>query len=404
MNQDGFRNNAMIHIFDRKIWIPLVVIVGLGSLAIGVGLYYSSHDRTSTSTTTTSTTASRSTTTLALIEPTLSTQDVLNDLNHPWEIVFLPDGTMLFTERSGELNAYKDSQVTQLATMDGIKTEGEGGLLGLAVDTDFKKNRFVYTCFNTSNDVRIVRYSLNRELTKAFDPSAIVTGLPSKDSGRHSGCRLSSAKDGTLFIGTGDAAKASNPQSPRSLGGKILHVDRDGNGVKGNMPAPFDPRVFNYGHRNIQGIALFEKPKNGVYGFSVEHGSDVDDEVNLIKTGNFGWSPTGDYDESVPMTDLKRFPEAVSAIWSSGDPTIAPSGATFLTGSNWGTFNGCLAMAVLKAERLKILCFDDNFQLVSDKDFITDKGRIRAATLAPDGNLYIATDKDNGQIIRVIPN
>ena len=372
-----------------------------------VGVTACSDDKKSTSTTSTTQKPS-TTTTAAAHEPTLSTDVVLDGLANPWDIGFLPDKTMLYTERSGDLNALKDGKVTRLARMPNVYVQGEGGLLGLAIDTDFEENRYIYTCFNSriggKRDVRVVRFTVDEKVTTASDALPIITGIEAKDSGRHSGCRVKSAGDGTLFVGTGDAARGTAPQSPTSLNGKILHVDREGHGVGGNLAAPFDSRIFTYGHRNVQGMVLFDKAIKGAYGFSMEHGSDRDDEINLIQSGNFGWSPTGNYDESVSMTDTKRFPDAIGAIWSSGFPTLAISGGDLLEGTQWGTYNGALAVAVLKDKQVKIIMFDENFAIVFEKTVLDTFGRVRTAVQGPDGNLYIATDdSSDGKIIKVTP-
>ncbi len=110
------------------------------------------------------------------------------------------------------------------------------------------------------------------------------------------------------------------PQSPTSLGGKVLRVNTSGQGVPGNAPAPFDPRIYTYGHRNVQGIAF----SPGGKAYAIEHGTGRDDEVNRLFAGtNYGWDPrplSGPlfYDESRPMTDTTRHPTARSAVWSSG--------------------------------------------------------------------------------------
>ena len=389
--------NVVMPFFKPRFVLVMLLMVAISSAC-------SSNDKkpveSSSSTTTKNTSKNEPT------APELSTDVVLENLNHPWDLGFLPDKTLIFTERNGELSALKNGEVTLLAKMKDVEVEGEGGLLGLAVDSNFEKNRYIYTCFNHNDgkrDVRVVRYEIDEKITAASNPAPIVTGIPAKDSGRHSGCRIRSASDGTLFIGTGDAANENNPQNPKKLGGKILHVDRNGKGVKGNLSDPFDNRILNYGHRNVQGIVLFDKEQNGVFGFSIEHGSDKDDEVNLIKNGNFGWDPGKDYEENVPMTDTKKFPDAIKATWTSGYPTIAPSGATFLKGTKWGAYENALAIAVLKGEKVKILKFDDNYKIVLDTDVLTEFGRIRSAVQGPDGNLYIATDSDDGKIIKVTP-
>lgn len=343
------------------------------------------------------------------VEPRLETTEVLTGLRNPWDIVFLPDNTILFNERSGTVGRVENGAKVVVADIGDVYATGEGGLTGLALDADFKQNRYLYTCFNARTasglDVRLVRWRLSEDNKSLTERRDIVTGIPSGNSGRHSGCRVKSDAEGNLWVGTGDAANAKNPQDPQSLGGKILHVTRDGMPAGNNLPAPFDPRIFSYGHRNVQGIVLFEEPVDGVYGYSVEHGSDRDDEINLLKAGNFGWSPRVTYVErGIAMTDLQRFPDAITSIWSSGSPTIAPSGATLLTGRQWGTFNGSMAMAVLKGKQLRIMHFNADYSLVSEKSVLEDFGRIRSATQGPDGNLYITTDNGrNDEIIKVVP-
>lgn len=337
-------------------------------------------------------------------EPTLTTEVLASGLANAWELGFLPGGQLVFTQRGGSLSLLENGQVQPIAQLPGVVARGEGGLMGLAVDPDFATNNYLYLCANTANDIGVTRWQLDSATRTLSQPTEIVSGIPSAASGRHSGCRLQMATDGVLWIGTGDAAQAQNPQDPQSLGGKILRVQRDGSPAPGNLGAPFDPRVFSYGHRNTQGLVIDETPQGDVYGLSVEHGSDRDDEINLLKPGNFGWAPRPPYNETVPMTDLNRFPEAVSAVWSSGSPTIAPSGAARLSGRQWGAWDGAVAVAVLKGRQLRIFILNDQNQVVREIPLLGEFGRLRTAVQGPDGNLYISTD--NGQddkIIKVTP-
>ena len=271
-------------------------------------------------------------------------------------------------------------------------------------------NRRVYTCFLSNRggapDVRVVRWRMNDAVTALTDRVDIVTGIP-VTSGRHSGCRTRFGPDGRLWIGTGDAASPTVPQSPTSLGGKVLRVDTSGQGVPGNAPAPFDPRIYTYGHRNVQGIAF----SPGGKAYAIEHGTDRDDEVNRLFAGsNYGWDPRPlsgpmSYDESRPMTDTARHPGARRAVWSSGFPTIAPSGGDFMRGPQWKGWDRSLAMAVLKGQQLRVLRLDNNGLAVDTQWVrITDQGRLRVAVMHPsNGRLYLATDSDPGRILRVIP-
>jgi glucose/arabinose dehydrogenase len=349
--------------------------------------------------------------------PELSVTKVIGGLNQPWDLAFTPDGTMLFTEKTGQVSALVGGVTRRVGEPTGVLDEGEGGLMGLAVDPDFATQRRIYVCAQSTSggarDVRIMRFRVADDLKSLSDRVDIVTGLPSS-SGRHSGCRPRFGPDRMLWIGTGDAAIGTNPQDQRSLGGKVLRVTTDGAAAPGNPGGALDPRIYTWGHRNVQGLAF--RPtgpdRNGAnQAFSVEHGSSFDDEVNLLRAGaNYGWNPgggsTGYVEGSHPMTD-PAIPGAVSAVWSSGDPTIAPSGATFLSGTRWRDWNGALAIAVLKGSQLKVLSLDAAGTAVTGQwSALTDHGRLRSAVQGPDGDLYISTDgrSGTGEIFRVSPH
>ncbi|MET9626352.1 PQQ-dependent sugar dehydrogenase [Lentzea sp. NPDC006480] len=331
----------------------------------------------------------------------LKVEEVVGGLEHAWDIGFLKDGSMLVTERPGRLKLVKNGQATPVdIDLADIQVRGEGGLMGLVIHPDGQ--RFT-TCYNTTKDVRLVTFRLDG--TRATKVKDLVTGMPSNSSGRHSGCRPTLAPDGTMFVATGDIAQARNPQDRTSLGGKVLRLDAEtGEGAAGNPFASSsnanERRIYTYGHRNVQGV-VFRPGTDQV--FSSEHGPDVDDEVNLLKAGaNYGWDPSkggtqGGYDESVPMTDLKRFPDAVPAVWSSGSPTEAICQAAF--------WNGKLAITALKGSKLLLFTLDaqGKVQNVSIPNELNDKyGRLRAARTAPDGSLYLTTSNgSNDKLLRL---
>lgn len=337
--------------------------------------------------------------------PALSTSVLADGLDHPWDTAMLSDGTILFTERAGTIKArISDGSIRLLSQPDDVRARGEGGMMGLVVDTDFESNRYIYACFNTADDIRVVRWKVNQEATALEQRQDIITGMPANPSGRHSGCKPAMDASGRLWVGTGDVAVGTNPQDPRSLGGKILRVDRDGEAVPGNAGAPFDPRIYSYGHRNVQGIALLRQPGGEIAGYSAEQGTSRDDEVNELKPGNFGWNPVPGYNEAVPMTDTKMYPDAVPAIWNSGSSTIASSSVTILEGEQWGAWDGALALGVLKGQQVRILRMD-NGKVLDQSEQLTDFGRIRSVNQGPDGSLYFTTDNGDGQdkIIKVVP-
>jgi glucose/arabinose dehydrogenase len=345
----------------------------------------------------------------------LSVTTVLSNLDRPWDLAFTPGGSMLFTERPGpiKIRIQGSGTVRTLADPADVVARSEGGMLGIAVDPKFSENRRIYTCFLSNRsgnlDVRLVRWRINNATTALGERTDIVTGLPVNQdgqAGRHSGCRPRFGPDGNIWVGTGDAATGTAPQSRTSLGGKVLRVNTNGSGVAGNLTSPFDHRIYSYGHRNVQGIAF----SAGGKAYSVEHGPDRDDEVNrLVAKANYGWDPVPDgggtsYDESQPMTDLEKFPNARRAIWSSGSPTIAPSGGTFLRGDQWSGWEASLAVAVLKGQQLRVFGFTEDGNAVEEQWIrIQDQGRLRVAVQGPDGDLYLAQDSSPGKILRVHP-
>jgi aldose sugar dehydrogenase len=344
--------------------------------------------------------------------PDVTTDILFGNRSHIWDIAFLPSGEMIFTERRGLFQLVRNGQVEELASVNDAATTGEGGLMGMAVDPEFVQNRYIYACFNTGfNDIRVARWVLPADLGTLTQRKDIITGIPSNPSGRHSGCRLAFGPDGYLWVGTGDSAQTlmpQSPQDPKSLAGKVLRVTRDGAAALGNLSKPFDARIYSYGHRNTQGMAFFTTPRpGGVIGVSAEHGSDVDDELNPLKSGNFGWAPPdGAYrEDNVPMTDTARFPDAITPLWRTGKPTQAPSGITIINGEQWKHWDGAVAMAVLKETHLKILELGDT----PEENKVTRLlqagfGRIRAVTQGPDGNLYVGTSNGvDDKIIKVSP-
>lgn len=325
-------------------------------------------------------------------------------LDKPWDIAWLPNGTALVTERPGRLNAYADGTDAEpvVIQIPDVVARGEGGVMGLEVDPGFASNGYVYICTTSNadgeNDVRLVRLTLRTPNGDAIVARRdIVTGMP-YSTGRHSGCRPRFGPDGFLWVGTGDAAIGETPQNDDSLGGKVLRIDRDGNAASDN-PGGF--RWYSKGHRNIQGVAF----RSDGLGMSAEHGPSVDDEVNLLVPGNFGWNPVPGYTESVPMTDFAKFPDAVGAAWSSGAPTLALAGAAFVEGNAWGNWDGVLVVATLKAEHLHIYFVDSEGTVTGEARAIDNKGRLRTPRQGPDGLLYITTDggDGSGKVLRVTP-
>jgi glucose/arabinose dehydrogenase len=357
--------------------------------------------------------------------PQLKVETVAGGLTHGWDIGFLPDGKVIVSQRPAKLSLLSSgapgATVTDLkADLSDVLVQGEGGLLGLVVHPDFAQSREFTTCQTHTNngeptDIRLVTWKLSDDEKVATREKDLLTGLPLNPSGRHSGCRPTLARDGALLVGTGDTARGAFSQDRTNLGGKVLRLDLDtGEPLPDNPFIGSDNRneryVYTYGHRNIQGVAL--RPDSDQV-FTAEHGPDKNDEVNLIQAGkNYGWDPAqggtvGGYDESVPMTDLERFPDAVAAKWQTGDITEAVCAATFLEGDQWGTLNGTLVITALKGAKVIFLTLSKEGDVTSvavPPEFTDTFGRLRAARTGPDGALYLTSSNGNDdKLLRVTP-
>lgn len=363
--------------------------------------------------------------------PALDVEVVAKGFEHGWDIGFLPDGRALVTERPGRISIVSGlregaTRTTVEADLDDLFVSGEGGLMGMVVHPDFATSRLFTTCQTHQEngqpkDVRLVTWKLSVDGTSAQKWRDLLTGLPIS-TGRHSGCRptiapgaVNDSGEDELFVGTGDVAQADVPQSRTSLGGKVLRLDLEtGFPLSGN---PFfnlenerERYIYSYGHRNIQGVAV--QPGSGAI-YTAEHGPSNNDEVNLITAGgNYGWDPSrkgtvDEYDESVPMTDLELYPDAVPAVWQSGERTQAICGAAFLEGDQWGALDGALVITALKGSKLLVLTLADDGsveQVAVPQETDGPFGRLRAARLGPDGALYVTTTNgDDDQLLRITP-
>ena len=377
-----------------------------------------------TASTTASETPSASPAPRSTAVPALAVEEVAGGLEHGWDIGFLPDGRALVTERPARISLVsglrEGAEVTRVeADLDDVFVQGEGGLMGMVVHPDFASSRLFTTCQTheeggSPEDVRLVTWRLSADGSSAERVRDLLTGLP-LSTGRHSGCRPEIAADGALLVGTGDVARGRVPQDRTSLGGKVLRLD-----LETGEPLPDNPfasagnererYVYSYGHSNIQGVAV--RPGTGEI-YTAEHGPSNNDEVNRIEAGaNYGWDPSrggtqDGYDESVPMTDRERFPDAVPAIWQSGRTTQAICSAEFLEGEQWAGLEGALVVTALKGAKLLLLTLADDGTLAEvsvPEETDGPYGRLRAARLGPDGALYVTTTNgDDDKLLRITP-
>jgi aldose sugar dehydrogenase len=367
--------------------------------------------------------------------PTLTRTVVLQGLSNPWDVAVAADGAMFFTEKCRGLSVRRaDGTVTRLFGTSGsalvapdLACVGQSGVHGVALDPGFAANRTLYVYMLSTLNMsprtnRVVRLVLGPGYASAGSRTDIVADIAFKDvgnavggAGSHSGGRIRFGPDGFLYVTTGDNHNPTLPQSPTRLGGKVLRITSSGAAAPGNAPpAGFDPRIFTYGHRNVQGITF--RPGTG-QPFVSEHGPNHSDEVTpLVNGGNGGWDPQNrpalscpdgycgyaGNPSTMPMTDVARFPSAMRPSWSNEGASQGMGPAQFLVGEQWRGWNGRLAVGIMGASRLRILALDAAGAATGVIEASLPSVRYRALTLGPDGNLYVATD--DGEIWRVTPS
>jgi glucose/arabinose dehydrogenase len=299
---------------------------------------------------------------------------VLENLKIPWEIVFLPNGEMLITERIGNvLRIKEDKKIIPIKEVEHI---GEGGLLGMAIHPNFEDNNYIFLYFTTKIEDnlinRVVRYVLKEN--QLIQEKIIVDNIPGAVN--HNGGRIKFGPDNYLYITTGDAGKKELAQNTEYLGGKILRVKDDGSIPEDN---PFDNSlVYSYGHRNPQGLVWDEDNNLWITEHGISFPKSGYDELNkIISGGNYGWS--------VIQGDQEKEGMIKPVIHSGSESTWAPANAIFLKGKIF--FTGLRGQSIFE--------FDiENNKLTSH--FFSEFGRLRAITLF-DEYIYISTSNTDGR-------
>lgn len=391
----------------------------------------------------------------------LMSEVVLDGLDNPWDMGFLDDGTMFFTEKckglsvrmpDGKVNALYGVGATAGYASNGadLFCEGQAGMMGVAVDPAFDSNRRIYV-YSTSNmstphTNRLMRFTVNADFTGVSDRTDIVADVPYKMAasnhpfggpGAHNGGRVRFDANGHLFLTTGDTHNGEVPQSPTMMGSKVLRIDTDGNAIADNAPpAGFDKRTYTYGHRNVQGIAFH--PQTG-QAITAEHGPWHSDEITILRNGgNAGWDPRpnmagrGDCPDNycgyspnqedgmnryeraayMPMTDFDTYPDAMPPVWNNNGWSQGTSSAAFLKGAAWGEWDGAMVVGIMGigfggtpiGQRIDVIQFNDDITDVEDVTEMTlpmEPGRFRSVVMGPDGSLYTAIDE--GTIYKLTP-
>lgn len=332
-------------------------------------------------------------------------ETIATGLRVPWQLVFLPDGRAIFTERTGQVRMIVDNKVLpepllRIPVAQGIKM----GMLGLAISPRFVSDHFVFVAYNLkkgeSFELCVARYRLDGQLL--VEPKVLISGIPAWVN--HTGCRLVFGPDGMLYVTTGDANRPPDSQLLDHSDGKILRIQPDGGIPAGN---PFVgrekalPAIFSYGHRNPQGIAF--QPGTGRL-YTSEHGPNDGDELNIIEIGkNYGW-PVIDHQRRAPDMETPRVEIT---------PSVGPGALLFYQGSAFPELRGTLLMATLRGASIWRFALDASGQPVAADRFFHQKwGRIRFLVEAPDGALWLSTSMhdapegkpgpDDDRIIRIV--
>jgi len=312
---------------------------------------------------------------------------VAKGLEITWSLVFMPDGRLLVPERHGRVRVIDTARGTaEIAlTIDDVFTDGEAGLLGLALDPAFTSNRlvFLYYTARTSRGGaanRVVRY--RESGGRLGEAVVLLDDIPANTI--HDGGRLRFGPDGLLYITTGDAANEELAQDVASYAGKILRLNADGTTPRGN---PFGSPVYSYGHRNPQGLDWH--PATGDL-WAAEHGATGNDEINVVDGGaNYGW-PRIQGNQTLP---------AMRAPITFYNPAVAPSGASFYRGQRFPQFANSLFVATLRGTLLLRLRIDPSARRLIGQERLLEGqfGRIRDVVTGPDGYVYFCTNNRDGR-------
>lgn len=394
--------------------------------------------------------------------PKIKVEKIHKDLKNPWDMSFVDNDTMFFSEKCDGLSVKTKDGINKLYGMKGSKgynsagedlfCEGQAGMMGIAVDPNFAKNRHIYVA-STSNKYHgdgckdnmdicngniVMKFTVSEDFKSVSDRTDIITDIqykpfesdhPFGGPGAHNGARLRFDKTGALWVTGGDRHKGDCPQSPTLICGKVLRVDTNGKAHPDNKPPKgFDKRIYTYGHRNVQGIAFH--PANDQV-FTAEHGPWHNDEITLLVKGkNAGWDPAQNaggrgecpdeycgympnqkegMDPAVrgaftPMSDT-RFKDLMYPTWNNMGLSQGTGSAAFLTGKQWGKWENRLVVGVMgiafgdTPAGARIDVIDLTADGTSVHGVITMplgiSERFRGVTMGPDGALYAAVDEGN---------
>ncbi len=343
----------------------------------------------------------------------IQTQTVARELENPWSLQFLPDGRLLVTERPGRMRIVTTDGKTSdpVAGVPEVAASGQGGLLDVALAPDFSQSGEIFFSFSeprgelNGTSVARARLVLDGDAGRLENVTVIFRQEPPIASTYHFGSRIAFARDGSLFLTTGERNVArKEAQNPANHLGKVVHVNRDGSPAAGNpRKEGWNDKVWSIGHRNIQGAAI--NPETGAL-WTLEHGARGGDELNHPEAGkNYGWpiiSYGAEYSGAkIGEGTAKSGMEQPIYYW---DPSIAVSGLAFYMADLFPQWKGNLFVGGLNGRHIDRLVLDGD-QVVAHEQLLLDlRERIRDVRQGLDGALWVLTDDDeDGKILRIIP-
>jgi aldose sugar dehydrogenase len=343
---------------------------------------------------------------------------VVEGLEHPWGLAFLPDGDILVTERDGRLRLISDGELQQdpIEGVPSVFASNQGGLLDVSLHPDFENNRWVYLTYadgdSDANRTTVARGRLKDN--RLEDVEDIFAATPDKSQAQHFGSRIAWLPDGTMLVSIGDGGNPpleidgtlarDHGQRLDSHLGSIVRLNDDGSVPDDNPFLDRDdalPEIYSYGHRNIQGLAV--DPVTGNV-WANEHGPLGGDELNLIRPGeNYGWPVTSfgaDYRTGERFTRY-RTREDMTPPKVAWVPAVAPSGLEVYNGDAFPEWRGNLFSGGLVGQDVRRIVVDGDE--VSEQETLPIAERVRAVRQGPDGMLYVLTDSEEGELIRIEP-
>ena len=324
----------------------------------------------------------------------LKVEIFVDGLDVPWSLAFTSPARMLVTERPGRVRVVENGvlQKAPLGVIADVESRGETGLMGLTLAPDYPASRLIYLsyAYTVTGGIRVRVVRFRDDGSGLSDRKVILEGLPAAQF--HAGCRLRFGPDGKLYVTTGDATTGEIAQKMGSLGGKTLRLNPDGS-IPADNPFPGSP-IYSLGHRNSQGLdwqpgtRLQFQTEHGPSGFDGLGGGD---EVNIVEAGkNYGW----------PVVHHKESKEGMVSPLLEFTPAIAPSGASFVTGSRVPALRGDFLFACLRGERLMRVRLDPKdprHVLATEALFDHEFGRLREVQNGPDGAIYFTTSNRDGR-------